>query len=99
MKFNDIANSILLEDKSLASKRDIKLFMGNPERIVYFTDMHEQAIRMLIRETNKGTKYITAYVKPGKDGYYYSLEPLPDMMKNSEFKEYQPALVPEEDIK
>lgn len=84
--------------EDVASKRDIRLFMGNPERIVYFTDMHDGAIRMLIRETNKGTKFITAYVKPGQDGYYYSLEPLPDI-SHGEYKEYQPALVPEEDIK
>ena len=52
---------------------------------------------MLIRETNKGTKFVTAYVKPGQDGYYYSLEPLSDI-SHQDFKDYQPALVPEEDL-
>ena len=95
-KFNALANEVLREEV-VSNERDIKLFMGNPERIVYFVDMHEQAIRMLIRETNKGTKFVTAYVKPGQDGYYYSLEPLSDI-SHQDFKDYQPALVPEEDL-
>ena len=95
-KFDNLANEVLSEEVD-SNGRDIKLFMGNPERIVYFVDMHEQAIRMLIRETNNGTKFGTAYVKPGQDGYYYSLEPLSDI-SHQDFKDYQPALVPEEDL-
>lgn len=81
-----------------AKQRDIKLFMGNPRHIVYFMDMNEQHIEMLRRETNNGTRFITVYVKPGKGGdYYYSLTPLSDL-SHQDFKDYQPALVPEKDI-
>lgn len=83
--------------ESVASKRDIRLFMGNPEDIHYFDDLHER-INAIRTAVHRGVKFITAYVKPGKDGYYYSLEPLPDI-SHGEYKEYQPALVPEEDIK
>lgn len=83
--------------ESVASKRDIRLFMGNPEDIHYFDDL-EGRINAIRTAVHRGVKFITAYVKPGKDGYYYSLEPLPDI-SHGEYKEYQPALVPEEDIK
>lgn len=81
---------------NVTNKRNIKLFMGNPEDIHYFDDL-EGRINTIRTAAHRGVKFITAYVKPGKDGYYYSLEPLTDI-SHGEHKEYQPALVPEKDV-
>ena len=80
---------ILAEAYDQVDDNPTMAYMGRPEDIHFYADLDGRVRSLQNGVENRGLTYTTVYVKPSKDGWYYTLKPKED---------FDPALVPEQDI-
>ena len=82
-------NQLLAEAYGHVKERSqTMLYTGRPEDIHYYNDMDGRVRSIQNAVNNRGIRFMHAYVKPGKDGWYYCLEPKED---------FEAALIPLQD--